>query len=97
MEVLRGLNKGSETVMRCRDTLMRLITAFDFDAGFAPESFSLSPSSAWAWQFVNPGLFSSEASLSLAPGTVDIASGSQFPISTNIGVRPEHDNFHLPG
>ncbi|KAJ5839466.1 hypothetical protein N7455_006060 [Penicillium solitum] len=97
MEVLRGLNKGSETVMRCRDTLMRLITAFDFDAGFTPESFSLSPSSAWAWQFVNPGLFSSEASLSLAPGTVDIASGSQFPISTNIGVRPEHDIFHLPG
>jgi hypothetical protein len=35
MEVLRGLNKGSETVMRCRDTLMRLITAFDFDGNNA--------------------------------------------------------------
>ncbi|KAJ5432090.1 uncharacterized protein N7458_011246 [Penicillium daleae] len=100
MEVLRGLNKGSETVMRCRDTLTRLITAIDFDAnvaGFAPASFSLSPSSAWAWQFVNPGLFSSEASLSLAPGTVDVASGSQLPILTNLGVRPEHDIFHFPG
>lgn len=35
MEVLRGLNKGSETVMRCRDTLTRLITAFDFDGNNA--------------------------------------------------------------
>lgn len=31
VEILGGLNKGSETVMRCRDTLTRLITAFDFD------------------------------------------------------------------
>ncbi|KAJ5781190.1 Zn(II)2Cys6 transcription factor [Penicillium paradoxum] len=84
MEILRGLNKGSETVMRCRDTLTRLITAFDFDAGFAPASFSLSPSSAWAWQLVNPGLFSSEASLSLAPGTVDVTPNSQLPISTDL-------------
>ncbi|PKY05678.1 putative Zn(II)2Cys6 transcription factor [Aspergillus campestris IBT 28561] len=35
MEVLRGLNKGSETVMRCRDTLTRLITAFNFDGNNA--------------------------------------------------------------
>ncbi|OQD92814.1 hypothetical protein PENSOL_c037G07255 [Penicillium solitum] len=100
VEILGGLNKGSETVMRCRDTLTRLITAFDFDAnvaGFAPASFSLSPSSAWAWQLVNPGLFSSEVPLSLAPGTFDILSGSQLPMSTNLGVRPEHDVFHFPG
>ena len=64
---------------------------------FAPASFSLSPSSAWAWQFVNPGLFSSEASLNLAPETVDAASGSQLPTTTNLGVHLEHDAFHLPG
>ncbi|CRL22257.1 Fungal transcriptional regulatory protein, N-terminal [Penicillium camemberti] len=100
VDILGGLNKGSETVMRCRDTLTRLITAFDFDAnvaGFAPASFSLSPSSAWAWQLVNPGLFSSEVPLSLAPGTFDVLSGSQLPMSTNLGVRPEEDVFHFPG
>ncbi|KAJ5418682.1 uncharacterized protein N7487_002232 [Penicillium crustosum] len=100
VEILGGLNKGSETVMRCRDTLTRLITAFDFDAnvaGCAPASFSLSPSSAWAWQLVNPGLFSSEVPLSLAPGTFDPLPGSQLPMSTNLGVRPEHDVSHFPG
>ncbi|CAI7590840.1 unnamed protein product [Penicillium discolor] len=100
VEILGGLNKGSEIVMRCRDTLTRLITAFDFDAnvaGFAPASFSLSPSSAWAWQLVNPGLFSSEVPLSLAPGTFDILPGSQLPTSTNLGVSPDHDVFHFPG
>ncbi|KAJ5421175.1 hypothetical protein N7465_003694 [Penicillium sp. CMV-2018d] len=99
VEILGGLNKGSETVMRCRDTLTRLITAFDFDAnvaGFAPTSFSLSPSSEWAWQLVNPG-FSSEVPLSLAPETFNVPPGSQLQMSTNPGVRPEHDIFHFPG
>jgi hypothetical protein len=32
MEILHGLNKGSETITRCRDTLTRLIIAFDFDS-----------------------------------------------------------------
>ncbi|CAI7573380.1 unnamed protein product [Penicillium viridicatum] len=99
VEILGGLNKGSETVMRCRDTLTRLITAFDFDANvarFAPASFSLSPSSAWAWQLVNPGLFSSEIPLSLAPGTFDVLPGSQLQMPTNPGVHPEHDIFHFP-
>lgn len=31
MDILGGLNMGSETIKRCRDTLMGLITAFDFD------------------------------------------------------------------
>ncbi|CAG8942836.1 unnamed protein product [Penicillium salamii] len=107
-QVLNGLNKGSETIVRCRDTLTRLISGFDFDGNHAPcisyhiqlthqvlepASFSLSPSSAWAWQCVNPGLFSSEVSWSLAPETVGVASGSQLPIS-NLGVNPEHV-FHL--
>jgi hypothetical protein len=32
MEILHGLDKGNKTIMRCRDTLTRLLTAFDFDS-----------------------------------------------------------------
>jgi hypothetical protein len=31
MDVLRGLDKGNKTIMRCRDTLAQLLTAYDFD------------------------------------------------------------------
>ncbi|KAJ5549255.1 hypothetical protein N7513_006489 [Penicillium frequentans] len=98
MDILHGLNKGNETIMRCRDTLTRLITAFESNgdiAEFVPASFSLSPSSAWAWQLVNPGLFSFEESSSLAPGTVDVPSSSQLPISTNLEERPQDDMFDV--
>ncbi|KAJ5909659.1 hypothetical protein N7504_004302 [Penicillium tannophilum] len=96
MDILHGLNKGNETIMRCRETLTRLITAFESNGDIAeivPASFSLSPSSAWAWQLVNPGLFSFEASSSLAPGTVDVPSSSQLPISTNLEECPQDDMF----
>lgn len=32
MQILHGLDKGNKTIMRCRDTLTRLVTAFDFDS-----------------------------------------------------------------
>lgn len=31
MDILRGLDKGNKTIMRCRDTLAQLLTAYDFD------------------------------------------------------------------
>lgn len=33
MDVLHGLDNGSETIMRCRDTLTRLLTELDSDGG----------------------------------------------------------------
>lgn len=50
-------------------------------ARIMPESLSLSPSSAWTWQLIDPGLFSLEASLSLAVGVgaFDAEPGSQIP------------------
>lgn len=31
MEILQGLDKGNKTVMRCRDSLSRLVAAFDIN------------------------------------------------------------------
>ncbi len=90
MEILQCLDKGNKTIMRCRDTLAQLLTAYDFDgmehlvvhirgmadsgstltghaAGFTPDPFSLSPTSAWAWQLMDPGLLGSELAYDLEP------------------------------
>ncbi|KAL4898595.1 putative Zn(II)2Cys6 transcription factor [Aspergillus ambiguus] len=78
MEILQGLDKGNKIIMRCRDTLTRLLMTLDFDKnvpGLRPPSFSLSPSSVWAWQLMDPSLFISEASLSLTTGAFDTANG----------------------
>ncbi|BCS19451.1 fungal specific transcription factor domain-containing protein [Aspergillus puulaauensis] len=82
MEVLTGLDQGSRTLMRCRNTLGRLLAAIHLDGNteaFTQESLSLSPSSAWTWDLMDPGLFSSEASLGLAMGASAIGYGSQMP------------------
>lgn len=31
MDILQCLDKGNKTIMRCRDTLSQLLTAYDFD------------------------------------------------------------------
>ena len=103
IEILHGLDGGNKTMMRCRDTLAQLLTAFDVDGtyvgngrrwvpwltiivhtghapGFTPASFSLSPTSAWAWQLMDPGMFGSELSLGLEhEGGLNTAYASQLP------------------
>lgn len=87
MGILQDLDNGNKTILRCRDTLARLVTEFDLngtkgmatvtlsswivgmadpsmantDLGVGPTTgpFSLSPSSSWAWQLLEPGLFGS--------------------------------------
>ena len=51
-----------------------------------PGPFSLSPSSAWAWQVLEPGLFGSDMSLGLAQYVSGDPQGSQFP--TSLGMAP---------
>ncbi|KAK3332833.1 hypothetical protein B0T19DRAFT_457818 [Cercophora scortea] len=64
LEILRDLDKGgNKTILRCRDTLAQLLTAFDSAgqvSGTMHPSFSFSPSNAWALQLMEPGLFGSE-------------------------------------
>lgn len=56
----------------------------------APSMNTLSPFSEWAWQFMDPSLFSSEASLSLAPAMSDEAVSLPFPgYFTPNGVIPQ--------
>ncbi|KAL4751356.1 hypothetical protein BDW72DRAFT_212812 [Aspergillus terricola var. indicus] len=86
MEVLTGLDQGNKTLMKCRDTLGRLLRWIDLNSNanptpdtFTPESLSLFPSSAWTCQLMDPCLFSSEASLGLAIGAYDNGYDSQMP------------------
>jgi hypothetical protein len=90
MGILQDLDNGNKTILRCRDTLARLLGEFDLNGakgtatatlsawvggmadrsstahadlgvgvGPTPGPFALSPSSAWAWQLLEPGLFGS--------------------------------------
>lgn len=105
--ILQDLDKGNKTILRCRDTLARLLAEFDMNdnqgthwllmvrspilfaltiigidlAGIdvMPGPFSLSPSSAWAWQLMEPGLFGSDMSLGLAHDGSSGPQNSQFP------------------
>ncbi|KAI9370114.1 putative Zn(II)2Cys6 transcription factor [Aspergillus egyptiacus] len=85
MEILYGLDQGNNTmIMKCRDTLQRILRAIDNNngiyrnvSGFTPLSVS-SPSEP-TWRLVDPGLFSSEASLSLAMGPPGAEWAAQIP------------------
>lgn len=52
-----------------------------------PGPFSLSPSSAWAWQLLEPGLFASDMSLGIAQDVSGAPQGSQFPASLDMAPR----------
>ncbi|KAE8382394.1 fungal-specific transcription factor domain-containing protein [Aspergillus bertholletiae] len=75
MEILLDLDGGSKTIVKCRDTLSRLLAIVDSKRGTdeAPTSpFTLTPSSLWAWQGLDQGLLRFDASLLLAPETTNI-------------------------
>lgn len=62
----------------------------DIDVGgleTMPGPFSLSPSSAWAWQLMEPGLFASDMSLGIAQEVSGAPQGSQFPASFDMAPR----------
>ncbi|KAL4763647.1 putative C6 transcription factor [Aspergillus foveolatus] len=86
MEVLTGLDQGNKTLMKCRDTLARLLRCIDLNSNadptpdtFTPESLSLFSSGTWTGQLMDPCLFSSEASLGLAIGAYDNGYDSHIP------------------
>ncbi|SPO07004.1 uncharacterized protein DNG_09698 [Cephalotrichum gorgonifer] len=89
MSILKDLDNGNKTILRCRDTLARLLMEFDLNGtkahtdlgiGPTPGPFSLSPSSAWAWQLLEPGLFGS-AQDSSAAQALPLPSGFEMPPS----------------
>ncbi|KAL2827912.1 fungal-specific transcription factor domain-containing protein [Aspergillus pseudoustus] len=86
MDILRGLDQGNITLLKCQETLQKLLLAVEYDCNltkFTPQSLTLSPSSAWTWQLMDPGFFTSEASMSLAIGAFDPEGDSHLP--TTVG------------
>ena len=107
MGILQDLDKGSKTVLQCRNTLSRLLAEFDLNGtrgkykpshdavrgglltlamadtdqgdGPAPGPLWLSPTSTWAWQFTDSGLFGPDVPLDLTHDLSDAAPTSQFP------------------
>ncbi|KAK3693202.1 hypothetical protein B0T22DRAFT_532514 [Podospora appendiculata] len=90
LEILRDLDQGgNKTILRCRDTLAQLPTAFE-PAGQTPgtvhPSFSFSPSNAWALQLMEPGLFGSElASMCNFPSDGFDVAGNLHLLNQNRG------------
>ncbi|KAK6823381.1 hypothetical protein RU639_005836 [Aspergillus parasiticus] len=84
MDILQGLDQGNITLLKCQETLRKLLVAIDYDGNltrFTPQSLTLSPSSVWTWQFMDPGFFTAEASMSFAMGAFDSEGSSQVPIT----------------
>ncbi|KAK4175182.1 fungal-specific transcription factor domain-containing protein [Triangularia setosa] len=67
MEILHGLDGGNETITRCREALSQMLEAVDSNGQPQASYLEFSPSSTWAMQLMDPGLFSSELTMGAGP------------------------------